>query len=96
MANDTDSIAPWERKAHDIISRHSREAWLRANAPNAATRKLLRDDSSVRLYKRHRPYTIPAIAEALVKALAIHDDSAREHELKRLFEIERSGAWSLI
>lgn len=96
MPNDTNSIAPWERKAHETIARYCRESWLRANTPNAATMKLLQDDPSVRLYKKHRPYAVPAIADALVKALAIHDSRAREHEVKRLFEIERSGAWSLI
>jgi hypothetical protein len=96
MPKDTDSIAPWERKAHEIIARYCRESWLHANAPNAATRKLLRDDPSVRLCKKHRPYAVPAIADALVKALSTHDICAREHEIKRLFEIERSGAWSLI
>jgi hypothetical protein len=90
------SIAPWERKAHEVIAKYCRESWLHTNTPNAATRKLLRDDPSVRLYKKHRPYSVPAIAAALVNALAIHDSRAREHEIKRLFEIERSSAWSLI
>lgn len=86
----------WEQKAHDIIARYCRESWLRANIPQKEVRKLLRGEPAVLLVDKHRPYTVPAIAAALVKALAIHDDRAREHEVKRLFEIERSGAWSLI
>ena len=96
MPKDTSNIAPWERKAHEIIARYCRESWLHANTPSAATRKLLRDDPSVRLYKKHRPYVVPAIANALVVALRIHDNHTREHEVKRLFEIERAGVWSLI
>ncbi len=45
---------------------------------------------------KRQGYSVPAIADALVKALGIKDGKAREHEVKRLFEIERVGAWSLI
>ena len=46
--------------------------------------------------RRRSGYSIPAIAHALVKALGLHDPVAREYEVKRLFEVERLGAWSLI
>lgn len=89
-------LTPWERKAHELVARYCREAYLRANTPKRAVRRLLARDSRVRLVKKHRPYTVPAIANALVAALGIHEDVAREREIKRLFEVERQGAWSLI
>ena len=46
--------------------------------------------------KRQPGYSVPAIAHALVRALGIVDDRSREHEVKRLFEVERLGAWTLI
>lgn len=49
-----------------------------------------------RANKRRGGYTLPEIARALVAALGLKNATAREHELKRLFEIERLGAWSLI
>lgn len=41
-------------------------------------------------------YYVPSIAHALVQALGIHNDDEREREVKRLFEVERLGAWTLI
>lgn len=73
------------RKAREIIARYALEAYREANTTKRGTRR-----------KRHRPYTVPAIAEALTAALSIADEREREHEIKRLFEIERMGAWSLI
>ncbi len=46
--------------------------------------------------KRKKGYRIPEIADALVKALGVHDNKAREYEIKRLFEVERLGAWTLV
>lgn len=68
-----------------MIARYCRDAWRQTNTQRDGTR-----------YQRHRPYAIPEIAAALVSALGIHDDEAREHEIKRLFELERTGAWTLI
>jgi hypothetical protein len=71
----------WHDKAKEIIARHSLESYRQANIlPNGQKRK------------RHVPYSIPEIATSLVNALNTND----EHEAKRLFEVERLGAWSLI
>jgi len=78
-------MKPYEEKAHKLIARYCRESYLNANPPKPKRKR-----------KRHTPYSVPEIAEALVKALGIHDEREREHECKRLFEIERSGAWSFI
>jgi hypothetical protein len=71
----------WHEKASDIIEEYCRQSYLQANTlPNGKRRK------------RHVPYAVPEIAAALVAALNAND----EHEAKRLFMIERTGAWSLI
>jgi hypothetical protein len=41
-------------------------------------------------------YRLPEIAVALVTALGMHDRVAAEHECKRLFDVERTGSWTLI
>jgi hypothetical protein len=46
--------------------------------------------------KKRAGYRLPAIANALVKALGMHDAKEREHEIKRLCEVERLGAWTLV
>jgi hypothetical protein len=51
---------------------------------------------SWRANKKRRGYRLPAIASALVSALGIRDNVAREHEIKRLFEVERLGVWTLV
>jgi len=89
-------MKPWEIKAHRIVAQYCRESYLRANTPNKTIRRLLRADRTVKLYKRHVPYSVPAIADALVNALGLHNERAREYEIKRLLEVERLGAWSLI
>ena len=76
----------WEEKAHRIIAAYCRTSYLQTNPP----------PTKPGTCKRHRPYHVPSIAHALVSALAIHDEHEREHECKRLFEVERLGAWSLI
>ncbi len=69
-------MEPWERKAHELVGRYARQAWL-AN-------------------KKRGGYSLPEIASALVAALGLKDRGESEREVKRLFEIERVGAWSLI
>jgi hypothetical protein len=71
----------WHHKAQEIIDAHCRAAWRQANIkPNGTTRR------------RHVPYRVPDIAAALVECLNRDD----EHEAKRLFEVARLGAWTLI
>lgn len=84
---------PWEQKAHRIIGQYCRESYLAANPYAPGGR--LRHRSAGRK-RKHVPYATPEIARALVQALGNHDHRAREEECKRLFEIERLGAWSLI
>ncbi len=56
----------WQDKAHRLIAEAAIVAWRQAgNGPG----------------KRHRPYSIPPIASALVKALGADD----EHAAKALF-----------
>lgn len=67
----------WRQKALAIISAECARAYSEANTPRR---------------KRHVPYRVPEIAEALVKAL----DKDDEHEVKRLFLIHSTGTLSLI
>lgn len=41
-------------------------------------------------------YSVPELARALVKALGIHNNKEREHEIKRLFQVEYYKAYTLI
>lgn len=66
----------WRQKAQAIISLECARAYTAANKGK----------------KRHVPYRVPEIAEALIKALDKND----EHEVKRLFHIYHTGALSLI
>lgn len=71
----------WQHKAERLIAEHAMAAYKAANIlPNGQKRK------------RHVPYRLPEIAEALVAALGAND----EHEAKRLFMVESAGSWSLI
>ena len=71
----------WHDKAKEIIGRYSLESYRQANVlPNGQKRK------------RHVPYSVPEIATALAAALSADD----ELEAKRLFEVERTGLWSLL
>jgi hypothetical protein len=71
----------WQNKAKDIIAKYARQAYLQANQlPNGKIRK------------KHLPYTVPEICEALIDALNKDD----EHEAKRLFQVEAIGSWTLI
>lgn len=71
----------WHDKAYEIIARHCAESYRIANTCANGTPR-----------KRHVPYSVPPIAAALVDALNRND----EREAKRLFLVERTGAWSLI
>lgn len=71
----------WRHKAQEIIGRYCLASYKQANTlPNGRTRK------------RHVPYSVPEIAAALILTLDINDEA----EAKRLFEVERIGAWTLI
>ena len=74
-------MAAWHDKANRLIAQYCLASYRQANIlSNGATRK------------RHVPYSVPEIAQALVAALGAND----EHEAKRLFHVESLGAWSLI
>lgn len=68
-------MEPWEAKAHRLISAMALAAY------NASNR---RPDG--RLYKRHRPYTLPAAAARLVAVLGLHDRAEAEREAKAMFQ----------
>jgi hypothetical protein len=71
----------WRDKANELIATYCAHSYREANfLPTGRKRK------------RHIAYSVPEIAAALVAALRAND----EHEAKRLFEIERLGAWSMI
>jgi hypothetical protein len=71
----------WRGKAQRLIAEHCAIAYRQANIlPNGRKRK------------QHVPYSVPPIAAALVAALNADD----EHEVKRLFIVESTGAHSLI
>jgi hypothetical protein len=71
----------WHHKAKEIMAAYSLEAYRAANImKNGKARK------------RHVPYSVPEICVALAACL----DRDDEHEAKRLFEVERLGAWTLI
>lgn len=53
----------WQEKAHRIIARLARESYLKANTSPGGN-----------LYKKHRPYSLPETARALVDALGRNDE----------------------
>lgn len=67
----------WEAKTKELIAEQCLAAWREVNPPSR---------------KRHKPYRVPELARAMVKALDAND----EHEAKRLMIIYRTGAVSLI
>lgn len=71
----------WRHKAHEIIASHCKASYMACNK---------KPDGTMR--RRHVPYPVPGIAKALVEALNRDD----EHEAKRLFQVERTGSWTLI
>jgi len=77
-------MSTWERKAHSIAAGYSLES-----ARKVRTKRDLAKG-------RWKPYRPPEIVDALVKGLGLHDAQERERELKRLFEVERQGCWTLI
>jgi hypothetical protein len=76
-------MKPWEQKANRIIAELSRRSWLQAN--------LLKND---RLRKRHAPYSVPPLAEALMECLGSGDEERakalfhRHHYLKSVGALE--------
>ena len=53
------TLAPWEVKAHQLISAMCFASWRQANPPGR---------------KRHRPYSVPALAQELVTCLGRNDE----------------------
>lgn len=68
----------WREKANRRIQELARGSWRAANTLHSGPRK-------GQLRKRHRPYTIPAEADALVEALGDHDEQRGELRAKRIF-----------
>lgn len=77
-------VPAWETKAHATIARLCFAAWDKAQQKRGGGR-----------YRRHRPYAIPAEADALVKALGMHDRREAEETCKalffRVFDLEDMG-----
>jgi hypothetical protein len=64
----------WEDKAASIISNLCTESYRQANLlPNGTWRK------------KHRPYTVPPLAQQLVDILGLHDRVEAEERTKALF-----------
>ena len=70
----------WHAKARQIIAKHCEQSYRAANFKNKIRSR------------KHVPYRVPEIAEALIRALNSDD----EHEAKRLFIIESTRTHSLI
>ena len=71
----------WRDKANAMVAAECLASYRAANIlPNG------------RLRKRHVPYRVPELSEALIQAL----NANNEHEVKRLFLVADLGAWSLI
>lgn len=71
----------WRHKAEEIIASYCLESYQQSNYTKNGKKRF-----------HHVPYSVPEIAQALIKALDKND----EHEAKRLFEVERLGLWSMI
>jgi hypothetical protein len=54
----------WEAKAHRIIAAECLASYLQTNTRPDGQR-----------YRRHRPYAVPATAEALVRCLGTNDEA---------------------
>lgn len=63
-------LLPWEQKAHRIIQNLCRESYNQSNT-----------SASGKKYKKHRPYSVPELAEDLIECLANQD----EERAKALF-----------
>ena len=74
-----EQLTGYEAKAHKMVASYCLAAKQKAQGKR----------------KKHVPYSVPKIAEALCKALGMPEPT-REREIKRLFEIELTGSWSLI
>lgn len=64
----------WRKKAEQLIARLSLEAYRERN-----TKK------NGELYKKYKPYAIPAVAEELVQILGMHDEKEAEERAKAIF-----------
>ena len=71
----------WRDKAEQIIRDLCRGAYEKANR---------KSDGS--LYRRYRPYSVPRLAEELVKCLGMHDQKAAEYRAKQIFLYELQTA----
>lgn len=71
----------WRNKAQRIVADECLASWRQANVTQ---------DGRVR--RKHVPYSVPALSQALIEALG-NDD---EHECKRLFYVQSLGAETLI
>ena len=72
----------WAQKASLIISQLAWGAYKKANTNKCAGK----------IFKQHRPYTLPPLADELVKALGLADREAAEKRVKELFIIHDIGA----
>jgi hypothetical protein len=66
----TESSADWRDKANRLIAAACRQSQLQANTKPDGTR-----------YKKHRPYSVPAVAKNLIDCLNADD----EHRAKSLY-----------
>ena len=67
-------LTPWEQKAHRLIAELARQEFERSNRlPNG------------RLRARHKPYSLPPVAQQLVEILGLHDRTEAEHRAKSIF-----------
>lgn len=71
----------YQDKVNEAVAAMAQEAYRQANTTKAGTRR-----------KRHVPYALPELANAMVKALNTDDEA----EAKRLLLLYRTGALSLV
>jgi hypothetical protein len=70
----------WQDKAHKIIGTLSRESYEKENRlPNG------------RFRKKHRPYSIPATAKALVEALGRNDEEGAKAIMMYDYDANRAS-----
>jgi len=71
----------WRDKAERIVENLCRESWKQANFKTNGQQ-----------YRRHRPYSVPKLAEDLVNCLGMHDQQAAELRAKQIFAYELQTA----
>lgn len=64
----------WRAKAHRVIYDMCHRSWLQQNTG--------RDG---KLYKNHRQYSIPELAQELIECLGMHDQKLGEYRAKQIF-----------